>query len=76
MHGIGLFYLNGLIKWLKDEYNIKHNINIDTTEWTLCSKSEIMPRQQNGFDCGVYATIAADFLLDKLPLSFNLNGRK
>ncbi|RYY81263.1 hypothetical protein EON63_15820 [archaeon] len=31
------------------------------------------PQQENGFDCGVFTIMAADFLSDDLPLEYDQN---
>ena len=70
MRGKGKFYMDGLLQWIKDEAATKeHPINIE--EWTTYSRSDEIPQQGNGFDCGMFAIIAADFLLDNLPLQYS-----
>ena len=32
-----------------------------------------VPTQQNGFDCGVFSIMAADFLSDNLPFTYTQN---
>ena len=70
MRGKGEFYMAGLLQWIKDEASTKgHDINME--EWTTYSRSHEIPQQGNGFDCGVFTIIAADFLSDNLPLQYS-----
>jgi Ulp1 family protease len=40
-------------------------------EWNLIQGSILDPQQNNGFDCGVFAAMNADFISDNLPLLFS-----
>ena len=39
--------------------------------WKLVSTNIDTPRQENGFDCGVFTCMYADFLSMGYPLTFN-----
>ena len=35
------------------------------------NRSDEIPKQDNGFDCGVFTIVCADYLLDNLPLNYS-----
>ena len=70
MSGDGMQWLESLRQWLVDEAKEKKNIDLDTSEWSLVDRKAHVPQQDNGCDCGVFATICADFLSDDLPLDY------
>jgi sentrin-specific protease 1 len=58
-----------VMRYMQDESRDKRGREMDTTNWsTTCSTS---PTQCNGFDCGVFAIMNADFLSDDLPLEYS-----
>lgn len=72
MGGDGMHYINGLMSYIKDEWNTQKGgklPNID--DWELISCTKNIPRQENGFDCGVFACMFADFLSQNIPLTFS-----
>lgn len=69
MRGKGQFYMEGLRNWIMDEAAIKKNLTLDPSEWILISRTHEIPQQGNGFDCGVFTIVSADFLSDNLPLN-------
>jgi sentrin-specific protease 1 len=69
MRGKGQFYMEGLRDWIRDEALMKNNATLDTSEWKLISRSHEIPQQGNGFDCGTFTIVSADFLSDDLPLN-------
>ena len=71
MSGDGMQWMEGLLRWLVDEAKEKKNIDLDTNEWSLVGSETHVPKQYNGFDCGVFAIICADFLSDDLPLDYH-----
>lgn len=70
MSGSGSVYLKSAQQWLSDESLDKKGATFDTSLWTLEVASDV-PQQQNGFDCGMFALMCADFLTDDLPLSYS-----
>jgi sentrin-specific protease 1 len=70
MRGKGEFYTDALLRWIQDEA-VTRGLNINMEEWTTYSRSHEIPQQGNGFDCGVFTIIAADFLSDNLPLLYS-----
>lgn len=84
MSGSGRNYLQGLLHWLQDEavdqtkdsVKAKQRIGkpqevVSVDEWKLLSQPRgQVPQQNNGFDCGVFSIVCADFLSDELPLSY------
>jgi len=69
MRGRGDKYMKGLFKWVKAE-GLTKNVVIDECEWKFFNRSD-NPKQDNGFDCGVFTIVCADYLLDNLPLSYS-----
>jgi sentrin-specific protease 1 len=62
--GKGTKYNKALLQWLVDEARTKKNINLNTSEWKL--KDMDCPQQHNGYDCGVFLIMAANFISDNL----------
>mmetsp|Transcript_27753 Transcript_27753/g.42835 ORF Transcript_27753/g.42835 Transcript_27753/m.42835 type:complete len:694 (-) Transcript_27753:16-2097(-) len=54
--------LKGLLQYLKDEWKAKKGGEMDVSEWELVGCQESTPRQLNGFDCGVFTCMFADFV--------------
>jgi hypothetical protein len=69
MHCKGGKYLKGLQSWLQDTYL---QFGIDSEDWTLWTFVEDgrCPRQSDGFSCGIFVCMFADFLVDNLALNF------
>jgi len=63
-------YLNGALRYLGDEAK-KRKIVFSPGDWKLVSSDKYTPQQENGFDCGVFTIMFADFLTDNLPLAFS-----
>lgn len=70
MSGSGQKYLDGLRKWVVDESSTRKNMTVETQKWKLIDNERHVPQQTNCNDCGVFATICADFISDDLPLSY------
>jgi Ulp1 family protease len=69
MNGAGTKYLEAAQRWIVDEAKAKKNMIIDPNEYKLVKKQLSMPQQNNGYDCGVFSTMCADYLSDDLPLN-------
>lgn len=70
MSGNGLRYMKHILQWLVDEANDKKKIKLDTSDWIL-KDDDPVPQQRNGFDCGVFSIMCADYLSDNLPLQYS-----
>jgi sentrin-specific protease 1 len=70
MSGSGAKYLEGMKKWLQDEYRDKKKEDLNVENWILKDKEKNVPQQRNGVDCGMFSIICADFLSDDLPLAY------
>jgi len=71
MGSSGRSYLQGLLQYLEDEHKDKKKSQLDTSDWELVPcDSDSCPQQNNGFDCGVFTCMFADFISRDLPLTF------
>lgn len=73
MSGSGKKHLEGIRDWIIDEAKVKKGIELDPNEFKLVSRERHVPQQENGFDCGVFSIICADYLTDDLPLDYGQN---
>jgi len=72
MGGSGKHYMNGLFSYLKDEWKAKKGGEMpDEQQWKLIPTTSDTPCQQNGYDCGVFTCMFADFLALDFPLTFS-----
>jgi hypothetical protein len=62
------FYMNGLLRWIQDEGK-KNDVIVQKEEWTLIDHGREFPQQGNGYDCGTFAIVCADHLIDDLPVT-------
>lgn len=60
-------YLNALMKWVIDEAKFKYAKDVHRSEWKLIYERNC-PKQRNGFDCGMFTIMCADYLTDNLEL--------
>jgi sentrin-specific protease 1 len=70
MSGSGKRYLDAMLKWLVDEAREKKGEQLDKSQWKLIDREQNVPQQQNGYDCGVFSIMCADYVSDNLPLSY------
>ncbi len=71
MRGDGYHYSQGLFKYLLDEWKAKKGGELpDKDQWKIVGNEQSVPTQQNGYDCGVFTCMFADFLSLDRPLSF------
>ncbi len=72
MGGDGMNYLKALLEYIKDEWGGKNQGQAlpNQAKWKLVSTTIDTPRQENGFDCGVFTCMLADFLSLGYPLLF------
>ena len=67
----GMHYLKCLFQYLQDEHMDKKGAPLpDINEWKLVVCQPGTPCQRNGFDCGVFTCMFADFLSRDWPLVF------
>jgi sentrin-specific protease 1 len=61
--GSGKRYLQVLLQYLQDEHLDKRKCPMKSPElWTLVPCTVETPRQQNGYDCGVFTCLFADWI--------------
>jgi sentrin-specific protease 1 len=71
MGGSGMHYLKSLFQYVKDEHMDKKGTPLpDIEQWELVGYQSGTPCQRNGFDCGVFTCMFADFLSRDWPLVF------
>lgn len=71
LHNRNFSCLKLLQKYLIDEFRDKKGDgNCDFENWNLCSPSNI-PCQQNGYDCGVFTCIFAEYRSRKADFTFS-----
>lgn len=61
--------LNIIFDYLKEEHKNKKNIELDCSGWKLMDADDC-PKQRNGFDCGVFTCINAEYLARDAKLDF------
>jgi len=72
MGGSGQRYLDGLLQYLKDEHIDKKKRPMEgVDDWKLVICQPDTPQQENGFDCGVFTCMFADFISQDMPLNFS-----
>ncbi|CAJ1894774.1 unnamed protein product [Cylindrotheca closterium] len=65
-------YLQCLFKYVQDEHKDKKKCPMpDIDDWELVGTTSDTPRQRNGFDCGVFTCMFADFVSKECPLVFS-----
>jgi len=62
--------LDCLRKYLSDEAKNKRNELLDLQLWQEVHKTDI-PKQLNGYDCGMFMLLYIDRLVHELPLDFS-----
>ena len=68
----GMEYLKHILHYLKDEHESKKGTPLpDEESWELVPCLPDVPRQRNGYDCGVFTCMFADFISKDSPLVFN-----
>ena len=66
-------HVRGIYGYLVDEHRAKmKGVELpDQNKWKLYPKSPHCPAQGNGFDCGVFVCMYADYISNGWPLVFN-----
>jgi len=72
MGDAGNDYLQHMFRFLQDEHMDKKKQPLpDADSWQLVTCTNDTPRQRNGYDCGVFTCMFADFLSKDCPLLFD-----
>ncbi|XP_060881028.1 sentrin-specific protease 1-like [Metopolophium dirhodum] len=61
--------LNIIFNYLKQEYENKKNEKFDSSGWQIMD-AEDCPKQKNGYDCGVFTCVNAEYLSRDAKLDF------
>jgi sentrin-specific protease 1 len=60
-----------LMNWLQLEKETKHpEAHFDASEWHSCFGGFHVPKQSNGYDCGVFVCMAAEYISKNIPLTW------
>ncbi|KAJ2082010.1 SUMO1 sentrin specific peptidase 1 [Coemansia sp. RSA 988] len=59
-----------LMNYLHEEFKDKQGQDFDENGWSMSCEKDI-PRQRNGYDCGVFAIMFAEYVSRDAPLSFS-----
>ncbi|KAJ1830184.1 SUMO1 sentrin specific peptidase 1 [Coemansia sp. RSA 2711] len=62
--------LRTLLNYLHEESKDKLAVAFDESGWTLACPKDI-PRQRNGYDCGVFAVMFAEYVTRDAPFAFS-----
>lgn len=76
MDASGTDFMKAALRWLGDEVESKPKkykmCGFNQAEWNLLNVSpDEVPKQGNGFDCGMFSIYCADYVSDDLPLTYN-----
>lgn len=69
MSGSGRRHMNAVLQWIKDDVQDKLKQSLDMSDWKIIDESKV-PQQRNGYDCGVFSIMCADYVSDNLPLVY------
>ena len=73
----GQFYTNAIKQYIFDEWHRRNGMpmtQVQMDEWVEMSMPPIdLPQQKNGFDCGMFVCMYADYMLNNLPELFSQN---
>ncbi|KAJ1663018.1 SUMO1 sentrin specific peptidase 1 [Coemansia sp. RSA 1646] len=70
LHGSNQEALDLLLGYLREESRDKLGTEFDDSEWTAACDKEI-PRQLNGYDCGIFAITFAEYVARDAPFAFS-----
>lgn len=71
LHGNNPLCLQILLEWLKAEHQDKRSSPLpDADSWELCCAHHLTPAQQNGYDCGVFTCVIAEYRARGAELTF------
>ena len=60
--------IGNMFKFLQDENLKQKGIPLNVDEWLIIN-SIPCPQQQNGYDCGVFAMMFMDVMIEQIPLN-------
>ncbi|KAG5183151.1 hypothetical protein JKP88DRAFT_157183 [Tribonema minus] len=69
MGGRGIEFMEGMLAFLKYEHRVRKGRELPPG-WQMFSYQHTTPQQANGCDCGVFACITMDFIMEGLPFDF------
>jgi sentrin-specific protease 1 len=65
-------YTKAILRYLNDDSMDKRKHSIEVEDWeTGATGRGGAPQQENGFDCGMFSAMYADFISDDLPFDFD-----
>jgi sentrin-specific protease 1 len=67
--------LSDALQYVEDEAQ-RSNITFDRDEWALIPNQASTPRQKNGYDCGAFVIMAADYMTDNLDLTYTQDNMR
>ena len=71
MGGNGQKYTSAIMQYLGDEMRAKRGEEMNQAQWEVQSVPPAeSPMQENGFDCGMFVCMSADYMLQDLPERF------
>jgi sentrin-specific protease 1 len=74
---LGQFYTNAIKKYIFDEWKCTKGIPMTQVQMDEWVEKPIppydSPKQGNGFDCGMFVCMYADYMLNNLPERFSQN---
>ena len=72
--GSGDLYINALWKYLENEASTIDEVErLDVKNWQFTDSDQGIPQQFNGYDCGVFVCMFANFLSIDVSLNFHEN---
>ena len=73
----GRLYTNAIKEYIFDEWHYRKGIpmtQVQMDEWVEVPMPPVdSPQQENGFDCGMFVCMYADYMLNNLPELFSQN---
>ena len=73
----GRLYTNAIKEYIFDEWQYRKGIpmtQVQMDEWVEVPMPPVdSPQQENGFDCGMFVCMYADYMLNNLPELFSQN---
>lgn len=66
----GKEYLQGMLRYLEDEWKDLGNCGDFSSEWKVISTTKETPRQKDGYNCGVFLCTCARYISEGLELTY------
>ncbi len=70
MGGNGNEYLHAILKWLQADSE-DNDIPFDESDWILTDHKKDIPQQTNGYDCGVFVLMTAEYKTNHYEFNYN-----